>query len=172
MNRKLMFLSIIAFGLLVLSCGKDDPKVDLPSPIKDTKIYTYGITAPAGAAVTLEQTLKLSDFTAIGTYEKYVYQGVLNTDSYIDFVKGGSENLELKEVTLQIKNNTKIKYNLGTITGNFKFTSLDDLNFLQQVVNEMVSKKETVLQLTYSSTNLVSTASNLNLKFDISFKLQ
>jgi hypothetical protein len=172
MKRKLMFLFVFAFGILFLSCGKDDPKVDLPSPIKDTKIYSYGITAPAGAAVTLEKTLKLSDFTALGTYERYVYQGVLNTNSYIDFVKGGSESIELKEVTIQVKNNTKIKYNLGTVTGNFKFNSLDDLNFLQQVVNELVSKKEIVLQLTYSSTNLVSTASDLNLKFEVSFNLQ
>lgn len=172
MNRKVMFLFVIVFGLLVVSCGKDDPKVDLPAPIKDTKIYTYGITAPAGASVTLEKTLKLSDFTGIGIYEKYVYQGVLNTESYINFVKGSSENIELNEVTLQVKNNTKIKYNLGTVTGNFKFNSLNDLNFLQQVANEIVSKKEVVLQLTYNSNDLISTESNLNLRFDITFNLQ
>lgn len=172
MNRKLMFLSVIAFGIMILSCGKDEPKVDLPAPTKDSKIYTYGITAPAGASVTLEKTLKLSDFTGIGMYEKYVSQGVLNTDSYIDFVKGSSDNIELNEVTLQVKNNTKIKYNLGTINGNFKFNALNDLNFLQQVVNEIVSKKEVVLQLTYNSDNLISTESNLNLRFDITFNFQ
>ena len=172
MNQKLMYLFVIAFGAMVLSCGDDEPKVDLPASVKDSKTYSFGITAPAGAAVTLEKTLKLSDFTNIETYQKYVSQGVLNTESYIDFVKMGSENIELKEVTLQVKNNTKIKYNLGTVTGNFKFNDLADLNFLQLVANELVSKKEVVLQLTYSSTNLISTESNLNIKFDITYKFQ
>lgn len=172
MNKKLMYLFVIALGIMVLSCGDDEPKVDLPASVNDSKTYSFGITAPAGAAVTLEKTLKLSDFTNIETYQKYVSQGVLNTESYIDFVKVGSESIELKEVTLQVKNNTKVKYNLGTVTGNFKFNSLTDLNFLQLVANELVSKKEVVLQLTYSSTNLISTESNLNIKFDITYKFQ
>ncbi len=172
MNRKLMFLCVFAFGMLVWSCGDDDPKIDLPSPIKDTKIYTYDFIASAGATVTLEKTLKLSDFTAIGNYEKYVYEGVLNPNSFVDFVKGGTDNIELKEVTLLVKSNTKIKTNLGTITGNVNFNSLEYLNFLQNVVDEMVSKKEIVLQLTYISTNTITTASNLNLDFEVSFKLQ
>ncbi len=169
MKRKLLFLFVFAVGMLVWSCGDDEPKVDLPGPIKDSKIYSYGITAPAGATVTLDKTLKLSDFTAIESFEKYVSKGILSTESYIDFIKVGSENIELKDVTLQVKSNQKINYNLGTITGNTKFILLNDLNFLQQVVNEMVSKKEIVLQLKYSSDNIISTESNLNLKFDITF---
>lgn len=169
MKRKLLFLFVFAVGILVWSCGDDEPKVDLPGPIKDSKIYSYGITAPAGATVTLDKTLKLSDFTAIESFEKYVSKGILSTESYIDFIKVGSENIELKDVTLQVKSNQKINYNLGTITGNTKFILLNDLNFLQQVVNEMVSKKEIVLQLKYSSDNIISTESNLNLKFDITF---
>jgi hypothetical protein len=169
MKRKLLFLFVFAVGMLVWSCGDDDPKINLPGPIKDSKVYTYGITAPAGATVILDKTLKLTDFTAIESFEKYVSKGVLSTESYIDFIKVGSENIELKDVTLQVKSNQKINYNLGTITGNVKFISLDDLNFLQQVVNEMVSKNEIVLQLKYSSDNIISTESNLNLKFDITF---
>ncbi|MBK6285494.1 MAG: hypothetical protein IPF54_25045 [Draconibacterium sp.] len=169
MKRKLLFLFVFAVGILVWSCGDDEPKVDLPGPIKDSKIYSYGITAPAGATVTLDKTLKLSDFTAIESFEKYVSKGILSTESYIDFIKVGSENIELKDVTLQVKSNQKINYNLGTITGNTKFILLNDLNFLQQVVNEMVSKKEIVLQLKYSSDNIISTESNLNLKIDITF---
>lgn len=172
MKNKLNFLFVFAIGIMLISCGEDDPKVDLPSPIKGTKTYTYSFIADAGDNVTKEITIKLSDFTAIGTYEKYVYQGVLSTNSNIEFVKGGSDVLELKDVTLQVKSNTKIKYNLGNISGNFKFNSLDDLNFMQQVVNELVSKKEIVLQLTYSTTNLITTASNLKLNFDVSFNLQ
>lgn len=167
-----MFLFVFALGILVLSCGKDDPQLDLPSPIKDTKKYSYEFIASAGANVTQEVTIKLSDFTAIGTYEKYVYQGVLNPNSFINFVKGGTENIELKEVTLQVKSNTKVKHNLGTITENTSFNSLEYLNFLQDVIDEMVSKKEIVLQLTYSSTNTITTASNLNLNFDVSFNLR
>jgi hypothetical protein len=169
MKRKLLFLFVFAVGVLVWSCGDDEPKVDLPGPIKDSKIYSYGITAPAGATVTLDKTLKLSDFTAIESFEKYVSKGILSTESYIDFIKVGSESIELKDVTLQVKSNQKINYNLGTITGNTKFILLNDLNFMQQVVNEMVSKKEIVLQLNYSSDNIISTESNLNLKFDITF---
>ena len=108
MKRKLLFLFVFAVGILVWSCGDDEPKVDLPGPIKDSKIYSYGITAPAGATVTLDKTLKLSDFTAIESFEKYVSKGILSTESYIDFIKVGSENIELKDVTLQVKSNQKI----------------------------------------------------------------
>ena len=169
MKRELLFLFVFSIGMLVWSCGDDEPRIDLPGPIKDSKVYTFGITAPAGATVTLEKTIKLTDFTAIESFENYVSKGILSTESYIEFIKAGSENIELTNVTLQVKSNSKINYNLGTITGNVKFISLDDLNFLQQVANEMVSKKEIMLQLKYSTSNVISTESNMNLKFDITF---
>ena len=169
MKHKLMILFVFAVGMLVLSCGKDDPKIDLPSPIKNSKIYSYGITAPAGATITLDKAIKLSDFSALGIYEKYVKKGELNTESYIEFVKGASDSLQLKDVTLQVKNNATLKYSLGTLTGDYKFSSLQDLNFLQLVVNEMVSKKETVLQLSYNSTDAITKEATLKLNLDITF---
>ena len=172
MKRKLNISLVFVVGMLILSCGKDDPKIDLPDPIKDSKIYSYAITAPAGASITLERTLKLSDFTALGTYEKYVINGALSTDSYIEFIKGASDSLQLKDVTLQVKNNANLKYNLGTLTADRKFNTLQDLIFLQSVVDEMVRKKETVLQMSYNSTNAVSKEATLNLKLDITFSFQ
>lgn len=172
MKHKLMILFVFAFGMLVWSCGDDDPKVNLPDSIKDSKIYSYGITSPAGAALTLEKTLKISDFTGLGTNEKYVTKGELNVNSYIDFVKGAAGAVELKDVTLQIKNNSKIKYILGTISGDERFNSLEDLEFLQLVVNEMISKKETVLQISFNTTNAITTPVNLNFNLDITFRFQ
>lgn len=172
MKHKLMFMYVIALGMLVWSCGDDDPKVDLPGPIKDSKIYSYDIIASAGATISLDKTLKLSDFSKLGIYEKYVRKGNLNTDSYIEFIKGESDSLELKDVTLQVKNNATLKYNLGTLTGDYKFSTLQDLNFLQSLVDEMVSKKETVLQLSCNSTDLITKKATLNLKLDITFSFQ
>ncbi len=169
MKHKLMILFGFAFGMLLWSCGNDDPKVDLPDSVKDSRIYNYGIIAPAGSTITLDKTIKLSDFTSLGINEKYVRNGALNTDSYIEFIKGASDSLELKDVTLQVKNNANLKYNLGTLKGDYKFSSLQDLNFLQLVVNEMVNKKETVLQLSYNSADAISKQANLNVKFDITF---
>lgn len=169
MKHKLMILFVFAIGMLVWSCGDDDPKIDLPNPIKNAKIYSYGITAPAGATITLDKTIKLSDFSALGIYEKYVKKGDVNTNSYIEFVKGASDSLELKNVTLQVKNNESLKYSLGTLTGDYKFSTLQDLNFLQLVVNEMVSKKETELQLSYNSVDAVSKQATLNINLDITF---
>ena len=147
MNQKLMYLFVIAFGAMVLSCGDDEPKIDLPNSIKDSKTYSYGIINSAGATFSLPVTMKLSDFTALNTYEKYVTKGVLDTDSYIEFVKGASANIELKDVTLQIKSNPKaIKYSLGTITGDKKFDTLEDLIFLRSVVDEMIKNNEAVFQ--------------------------
>ncbi len=172
MKHKLMILFVFAFGMLVWSCGDDDPKVNLPDSIKDSKIYSYGITSPAGAVLTLEKTLKLSDFTALGTNEKYVNKGELNVNSYIDFVKGATATIELKDVTLQIKNNSKIKYSLGTISGDKRFNSLEDLGFLQLVVNEMISKKETVLLMSFNTANAITTPANLNFNLDVTFRFQ
>jgi hypothetical protein len=169
MKHKLMILFVFAFGTLVWSCGEDDPKVDLPGPIRDSKIYDYGIIAPAGATITSDRTLKLSDFTALDIYERYVKKGDVNTDSYIEFIKGASDSLQLKDVTLQVKNNASLKYNLGTLTGDYKFNTLQDLIFLQSVVNEMVSKKETELQLSYNSTDALSKQATLNINLDITF---
>lgn len=171
MNHKLMFLFVVAFGVMVMSCKKDDP-IDLPDPIQGSRTYSFGITAPAGSTITLDRPMKLSDFNSLGVYQKYVYQGNLNTNSYIEFVKSPAVNVELNDVTLQVKNNAKLKYNLGTITGNEKYISLDDLNFLQQVVNEMVGKKEIVLQLSYTSPNEIATEVKLNVRTDVTFNLR
>ncbi len=172
MNRKLMFLFVFAVGVAVLSCKKDDPKIDLPGPTTASQTYSYGFTSPAGATTTLERTMKLSDFTALGMYQKYVYEGNVNTNSYIDFVKGAAENVELENVTLEVKGNSSIKYNLGTITGTEKYNSLEDLNFLQKVITEMVKKKDIVLQLSYTSTNAIATEVKLNVKPDVTFKFR
>ncbi len=172
MNYRLIFLSVFAFGILVCSCSEDKPEEILPGPINDSKIYSYTMTAPAGATVTLEKTMKLEDFTALGVYVKNVYQGVLNTNSYIEFVKNTAESIQLENVTLQVKGNSKIKYNLGTLSHSFRFISLDELNFLQLVINEMVDKKEIILQLSYQSKNAMTSEVNLNLRSDITFKLR
>ncbi len=171
MKQKLMILSVFAIGMFVWSCG-DDPKDDLPGPIKDSKNYTYGITAPTGATIILDRTLTVSDFTGISLYKDNVYKGSLGTDSYFEFIKGSSENIELKDVTFQIKNNPKITYSLGTINADHKFNSLADLNFLQLVVNEMIANKETVLQLSYISTEAITKEAKLNLKLDITFSFK
>jgi hypothetical protein len=169
MKHKLMFLFVFAIGMLFWSCGNDDPKVDLPSSIKDSEIYSYGITAPAGATIILEKTLKLSDFTALDVYERYVRKGALNTESYIGFIKGESDSIELKDVTLQIQGNPNLKYSLGTLSGDRMFNTLQDLNFLQLVVNEMIARKETVLQLSYKTSAGVSKQATLNVNIDITF---
>lgn len=172
MNRKLMFLFVFAIGLAVLSCKKDDPKIDLPPPITASQTYTYGIIVSEGGGISLKRPMKLSDFTALGTYQKFVYQGKVNTNSYIDFVKGTVSNVEITNATLEVVGNPKIKYNLGTITGTEKFNSLDDLNFLQLVINEMVGKKEVELLLTGTSTNLIATEVKLNVVTDVTFSLR
>ena len=174
MNRKLMFLFVFAFGVLVMSCKKDDPKVDLPGSIKDSQTYSYGIIASESATMTLKKTMKLSDFTALGMYQKYVYEGKVNTNSYINFVKGKAENVELTDVTLEVEGNPKIKYNFDsdTITGNETFNSLEDLNFLQEVIDEMVRKKEIVLLLKITSTNAIATEVKFNVETNVTFGLR
>lgn len=172
MNRKL-FLIVFALGIIVMSCSKDDDEdIVIPSPITDTKLYSYGITSPAGATITLERTIKLDDFTALNNYQKYVYKGTINISSFIEFIKSSTEDIELNDVTLQVKNNSKIKYNLGTITGNVKFTSLDDLNFLQSLVDELVSKKSIVLQLSFVSANAITNEVKLDINTNIKFDLK
>lgn len=173
MNRKLILLFVFALGMVAWSCSKDDSEdVIIPSPINDVMVYSYGITAPAGSTITLERTMKLADFTALNNYQKYVYKGTININSFIEFVKSSSEDIELKEVILQVKNNSKIKYNLGTLTDDVKFSSLDDLNFMQLLVNELVSKKEIVLQLSFASTNAITDEVELDLNTNIKFDLK
>ena len=173
MNRKLIFLFVLALGMFVLSCNKDETEeVIIPSPLIGTNVYSYGITAPAGATITLERTMKLDDFIALNGYQKNVYKGTVNISSFIEFVKSSTDIVELKNVTLQAKGNSKLTYNLGTITGNNKFISLDDFNFLQLLVNEMVTKKEIVLQLSFLSTNAITNEVKLDVNTNIKFDLK
>jgi hypothetical protein len=159
--------------MVAISCSKDDSDdIVIPSPITDTKLYSYGITAPAGATITLERTMSLDDFTALDTYQKYVYKGSINISSFIEFVKSSTEATEINDVTLQVKNNSKIVYNLGTITGNEEFTSLDVLNFLQLIADELVEEEEIILQLSFTTTNTIASEVKLNINMDIEFDLK
>jgi hypothetical protein len=160
--------------MLAISCSKDDSEdIVIPSPITDTKLYSYGITAQAGAATTLEKTMSLDDFTALDTYQKYVYKGSINISSYIEFVKSSTEVTEITDVILQVKNNSKIVYNLGTITGNEEFTSLGVLNFLQLIADELVEEEEEIiLQLSFTTTNTIASEVKLNINMDIEFDLK
>lgn len=172
MNRKLIFLFVLALGMVAMSCKDDSEDIDIPSPISDANLYSFGITASAGSATTLARTISLDDFTALTDYTKYVYKGTINISSFIEFVKSSSEVTELTDVTLQVKDNTKIKYNLGTITDNVTFASLDDLNFLQDLVDELVDKDEIVLQLSFNSTNAITSEVKLDINTNIKFELK
>lgn len=172
MKRNLMFLFVLLAGVMLGSCKKDDPKIDLPGPIRDSQTYSFGISAPQGAIVTLEKTMHLADFTKLGTYQRYVYEGALQTASFFEFAKGSAENIELKKVTLSLKENGKVKYELGTITKDQKYDTLDDLNFLQQVINELVRRKSVTLQLSYETENAITTEVKFHVKADVTFKLR
>lgn len=77
--------------------------------------------------------------------------------------------VELTNVKLSLKSNSKTSLDLPTITANASFKELPQLNFLQKVLDEVVNKGISTVVLSYKATNDITTSVTFSMKIDGKF---
>src|SRR5690554_5301904 len=157
MKKWISLSAVLTLMMGVTACGSDKPD-DLPASENASASKSFTLIASAGAASRSEITFSLSDFAAISEYVKYVSNAIIQTSSYVE-VTGitSSQAVELKDVTLSLKSDSKKKIVLPVIDSNERFMELTQLTFLQEIMNEIYRRGSSKLVLTYTSThNLTS----------------
>ena len=151
------------------NCGSDKPD-DLPESESASATKSFTLIASAGADSRSETTFSLSDFAAISEYVKYVSNAIIQTTSYVE-VRGitASQTVELQNVTLSLKSDSKKKIVLPVIDSNEKFMELTQLTFLQEIMNEIYRKGSSTVMLTYTSTHYLTSPVTLAIKLDGKF---
>ncbi|MBF6629265.1 MAG: hypothetical protein ITG04_12305 [Proteiniphilum sp.] len=168
---KKLFTILIVFTTTILftNCASDKPD-DLPGSMNASATQSFTMIAAAGATSTSNVTFAMSDFAAISEYVKYVNVALVQTSSYIQ-ISGitSAQEVELTNVTLSLKSDSKKKIVLPTITANTKLMELPQLTFLQTVMDEINRKGSSSLVLSYTSTHQLSAPVTLTIKMDTRF---
>ena len=137
MKKWISLLAVLTLMVGVTACGSDKPD-DLPASENASATKSFTLIASAGAASRSEIAFSLSDFAAISEYVKYVSNVIIQTTSYVE-VSGitTSQTVELQNVTLSLKSDSKKKIVLPVIDSNEKFMELTQLTFLQEIMNDL-----------------------------------
>ena len=169
MKKLFSILIVFTTAILFIACGSDKPD-DLPASQTASVTKSFTMLAAAGANTTSEVSIAMSDFTAISEYVKYVNAALVQTSSFIQ-ISGitTAQEVELTNVTLSLKSDSKKKIVLPTITANDKLMELTQLTFLQTVMDEINRKGSSSLVLTYASTHQLSAPVTLTIKMDTRF---
>ena len=141
--KKLLFISsLLSLAVLLAACGDSRPD-DLPVSKNATVSKSYEIRASAGSSSELEVKFTIDDFTAIKEYVKWIKKAEIQTNSFIEVsgITAGQE-VELKNVELWLKRDSKKRLSLSTISENGKIEEniLTQLNFLQSLMDEIVRR--------------------------------
>ncbi len=170
--KKLLFISsLLSLAVLLAACGDSRPD-DLPVSKNATVSKSYEILASAGSSSELEVTFIINDFTAIKEYVKWIKKAEIQTNSFIEVsgITAGQE-VELKNVELWLKRDSKKRLSLSTISENGKIEEniLTQLNFLQSLMDEIVRRGESTVVLKYVSTHTMDSSVFLKLSLDSRF---
>ncbi|NMB05189.1 MAG: hypothetical protein GX976_02275 [Bacteroidales bacterium] len=166
MKKWISLLAVLTLMVGVTACGSDKPD-DLPASENASATKSFTLIASAGAASRSEIAFSLSDFAAISEYVKYVSNVIIQTTSYVE-VSGitTSQTVELQNVTLSLKSDSKKKIVLPVIDSNEKFMELTQLTFLQEIMNEIYRRGSSTVVLTYTSTHNLTSPVTLAIKLD------
>ncbi len=166
MKKLISLFTVLGLIIGFTACSSDKPD-DLPESQNASATKSFTLIASAGAATRSEITFSLSDFVAISEYAKYVSNAIIQTSSYVE-VSGvtGMYAVELQNVTLSLKSDSKKKIVLPVINTNEKFMELTQLTFLQEIMNEIYRRGSSTVVLTYTSTHNLTTPVTLAIKLD------
>jgi len=169
MKKLISLLTVLSLIIGFTACSSDKPD-DLPASQNASASKSFTLIASAGAASRSEITFSLSDFAAISEYVKYVSNAIIQTSSYVE-VSGitASQAVELQNVTLSLKNDSKKKIVLPVINSNEKFMELTQLTFLQNIMDEIYRRGSSTVVLTYTSTHNLTSPVTLAIKLDGKF---
>lgn len=168
MKKLVSILMVISLVLTVFSCSKKPN--DLPVSQEASATKSISIIAAEGNTTTTDVIFNLSDFAALSKYEKWVESGLVQTTSVMT-VSGITEgqNVELTNIKLSLASNSKVNLTLPNVTDNVTFKELPQLNFLQQVINEVIKKGSSKVYLSYKTTNDITSPVKFSIKIDGKF---
>lgn len=150
MKKLFSLLMVLSLILTVSSCSKDNDDPNMPASVTDTHTYEITFMIGGGQPTSSPVEMKLSDFKAIGTYTKNVHKGdLIPADASLTITGITAGSHELQNVKLSL-DGTKTVLDLGTLAQDKTATTTQDINFLQQVVNRLVSNKSATV--TFSTT--------------------
>jgi hypothetical protein len=166
MNKLISLFTALSLIIGFTACSSDKPD-DLPESQSASASKSFTLIASAGAASRSEIVFSLSDFAAISAYVKYVNNAIIQTSSYME-VTGitGLQAVELQNVTLSLKSDSKKKIVLPVIKTNERYMELTQLTFLQEIMNEIYRRGSSTVVLTYTSTHNLTTPVTLVIKLD------
>lgn len=167
MKKLYSLLMVLAMIVSFSACGDSKPD-DLPVSIQASALKSLKLVASEGAETTLELTFNKSDFAALEKYEKWVNSGQVQTSTYIQFANV-AEGVELSNVKLSLASNSKTVLELGTVSNNDTLDDLPNLNFLQNVVNEVSGRGSSTLRLTFKTNSTIVTPVDFTIKLDAKF---
>ncbi len=165
MKKLLLFMPLLALCIAFVSCEKNDPKPG--TTLKDSSDTSFTLKAVKGEN-TSTKDLSMSDFKRL-TADKFVPEKAIVDKTSQIVLSGLKNNLELSNVTIQVKGNNNLKRTLGTIKKDQTFNSKDDLIFLQKVVEEMMKTKTTKLDLAFTSSEKLDSEIKVILKLNVQF---
>lgn len=168
MKQFFSLLMVLSLILAISSCSSKPD--DLPVSQDASATKSTSIIAAAGNTTSSEITFSLSDFAALSKYAEWVEGGLVLTSSTIS-VSGitAGQAVELTNVNLSLASNSKTTIDLPTVTANVVFKDLPQLNFLQNVLNEVVNKGSSKVKLTYKTTNDITSPITFTIKIDGKF---
>lgn len=170
MKKLITLFAVFATVMMWTACGGSDKPDDLPVSQAATATKSTNIIAAAGNTAEAEIVFQLSDFAALSKYSKWVKSGLVQTTSSISVSQlAESQNIKLTEVRLYMASNSKINISLQDITNSITFKDLPQLNFLQNVINEVVSKGSSTLKLHYKTSADITSPVKFEIKLDGNF---
>lgn len=167
--KKLLSITLILSTLILLSaCGDDIPE-NLPDNRNASAEKTVGMLALANSSASAEIEFRNTDFTAIQEFLNYIKDANVQTSSYISIQGITNQDVNLTNVKLTLKRDSKVTLSLPTITANDRFDELNHLNFLQAILDEIVRRGSSTVVLDYRSSNDMQSPVTMKIRIDSRF---
>ncbi len=177
MKRILSILMVVTIAFAGVSCGDDDGPTrpeGMPNNVDDSKSYSYELLSQANSTITIGKEIKLTDFSKIKKdWVQFVNEAKVRSSSkmMISGIKKGDH--KIKNLTLKVKGTNIVKRFSNdegfAMDGTFNF--VEDQNFMQNLMNELVAERKITLELSATTEKKINNNVKVELDFDILFKL-
>lgn len=169
--KKLFYLLTIISIVAFTSC--DSKPDDLPTSLNASATKSARIIAAAGSTTSAEIIFNKDDFEGLEKYSKWVKRGTIQTSSHLEvknLPETATNELKLSNVSLSLVSNSKTKVDLPDIAGDQTLSEVKYLNFLQNVIDEVVNKGTSKVRLNYKSSADITSSAEFVIKIDSRFE--
>lgn len=155
MKKKSIFFALLILVVSFLSCGEsNDP--NRPQTITDSHEYTIDFLIGANQPTSAYATMDLNDFSKLKDHLKHVNKGAVDVSNSIIYIEGVTEGgYELRNAKLVIDGVSSEKNTLvlGTVKADKTTTTLEELKYLQTIVDKMVSSRSAKVKFSIDGSN-------------------